>query len=226
MPSCAFCAKEYKHRTLLLRHERICGITYEKRTRDDDESTPSLRDLYEVVLHLVDENKRLQEKVKRLTTQQQRSWNLEEALGTHIPSQSFREWTKSLLATPRHLECVFDHGRVEGLTDMVTEFVESTSLDLPLRAFRQRKDTIYAYDDGKWSKMETSDWNLFLNTLDKLLRIQFYQWQQENTSQLMNPTFQELYITNMRKLNGKANQGEVTKVKRAMYTAITERVVV
>ena len=40
-----------------------------------------MRDLYEVVLHLVDENKRLQEKVGRLTVQQRRTWSLEEALG-------------------------------------------------------------------------------------------------------------------------------------------------
>jgi hypothetical protein len=221
MPACAHCFKEYKQRTLLIRHERICGITQQSRSIREDESVPSNRDLYEVVLHLVDKVRRLEEKVGRLNVQQQRAWNLEEALGGDIPPHSFREWSKLLAATPRHLENIFEHGRTEGLIEMVTEMIGAQQKGTPLRAFRQRKDTVYAYgDDGKWSKLNKDDWDLFLNTLDKMLRVQFHQWQEANVSQMMQPAFQYTYLTNMRKLNGTANQGEAIKVKRAIYELI------
>ena len=156
---------------------------------------------------MVDENKRLKKRVERLAAQQRRAWSLEKAVGADIPRQSFREWCKSLAAAPRHLEHVFKHGRIEGFTYLATELIGEHREELPLRAFKERKDAVYAYgEEGKWSRLENSDWELFLNILDKLLRIQFNGWQDAHALQITNPAFQELYITNMCKLNGKGER--------------------
>lgn len=225
MPECAYCFKAYEKHIHLTRHERICGLVHHKRvTRDDDdEPLPSMRQLYEVLLHLVDENKRLKEKVGRLTVKQQREWSLEEAIGSAVPCQSFREWSKSLAATPEHLEYVFEHGRADGLAKLVGELFGGGVTTKPFRAFRQRKDTVYAFkEDGKWSKLENSEWELFINTLDKMLYVQFEEWQKAHATQLSEPKFQEIYLLNMSKL--RSGRGEVTKVKRTVYATITESV--
>lgn len=219
MSECAFCFKRYKHRTHLVRHERICGLTHHRRTcHDDDEPLPSVRQLYEVALHLLEENKRLKEKVGRLTIKQQREWSLDEALGGAVPRQTFREWRKALTARSEHLECAFEHGRTEGIVRMAKELVATPHRDLPIRAFQQRKDTVYAYgEDGKWSKLDSGDLTLLINTFDKMLRVEFARWQDANSARLGEPAFQEEFLENMRKLNGRSTHGEATKVKRAMY---------
>ena len=223
MPACVYCAKEYKQRTLLTRHERVCGVTHRGRSRDDDEALPSQRDLYEVVLHLLDKVGRLEEKVGRLTTQERRAWSLEEALGGAVPTQSFREWSKSLVATPQHIEHVFERGHAEGLVRMVKELLGAPSPDLPLRAFQQRKDTVYAYGaDGKWEKLETGDWELFLKTLDKTLYVQFIRWQQAAVTQMSEAAFQDTYSANLNRMSGSSGHGEATKVKRAVYQAFVD----
>lgn len=225
MPQCAFCEKEYRNRTYLARHERICAFIHHRRIREDvAEPLPSVRQLYEVVLHLVEENNRLKNKVARLTVKEQREWSLEEALGSAVPPQTFREWSKTLTATRSHLEAVFEHGRVEGISRMVTEMVSAAAANtniLPVRAFPQRKHAVYAYgENGKWSRLDNNDWQLFLNTLDKALRTQFAKWQQEHSEQLFEPTFQELLVANMNKLNTKTRGDEATKLKRVIYDRI------
>ena len=223
MPFCVHCAKEYKHQTCLIRHERICGITHKGRNRSDDEPLPSVRDLYEVVLHLVEDNKRLKEKVDRLVIKQRQEWSLDEALQGNVPSQTFRQWSKCLVASREHLEYIFQHGRVQGLIQMVTALAKAPNNDLPIRAFKQKKDTVYGYNEnGKWEKLSNDDWALFVNTLDKILRVEFTNWQEENTSRLFQPTFQDILVENMQKLNDKRHSNETIKVKQAIYKLISE----
>lgn len=222
MPECVYCGKSYNRNTLLVRHERTCSIVHRTQgERDlDEESLPSGRDQHEVIIYLVQEVRRLNEKVNRLTNQQNRQWNLEEAVGNTVPPQTFSEWSASFAVNREHLDHLFHHGRVEGFVHLVTQMMKTSHAELPLRAFSQKKDIVYAYDDGgKWSKLEAEDWQRFLNRVDQKMRFQFSRWSDEVKQLWSKAEYQEAYVENMKKLN-KSHHGEASKVRRAMFQAL------
>lgn len=225
MLSCETCGKCYKQRARLNRHERICSVTQgERRELNEDEPLPTVRDLYEVVLHLVDENNRLKEKVSALTQRQQRAWTLKEAVGDATPCHSFREWCRSLVATEAQFEYLLMHGRTETYVNMVKDLVKMPAEELPLRSFDQRKDTVYAFgDDRTWRIMEGGDWTFLLDTLQKVLTIQSLEWQERTRPTMSEDKFNQLCVENSNKLTRGSDRGDATKVKRAIYAALLER---
>jgi hypothetical protein len=159
-------------------------------------------------------------------------------------AQPFSEWLTAIAPMTReHLALVFQHGFMDGMCAIIASIATtSTSIACAICAYEEAPDTLFVYeiqdqcqgqdqdqDQPKWRTMTRSEFEKFINRMQKLLMNEFVRWQQENKERWHDPDFAEQYDTNLLKVtgSGKAKSGGcsnrdmlMTRMKPKVITAI------
>jgi hypothetical protein len=158
----------------------------------------------------------------------------------------FSEWLTAIAPMTReHLALVFQHGFMDGMCAIIASIATtSTSTSCAIRAYDEAPDTLFVYeiqgqgqdqdqgqDQPKWRTMTRSEFEKFINRMQKLLMNEFVRWQQEHKERWHDPDFAEKYDTNLLKVtgSGKAKSGGcsnrdmmMTRMKPKVYAAIKQ----
>jgi len=157
----------------------------------------------------------------------------------------FSEWVPSL--GRNHLVLVFQHGFMDGMCAIIASMIAVSSC-APLCAYDEAPGTMFVYEqshqphDGTgapekaftqktlaWRAMTHTEFEQFINRMQKRLMNEFVRWQQEHAAQLHEPDFAEQYDANLLKVtgSGKAKSGGcsnrdmlMTRLKPKVYAAI------
>jgi len=169
----------------------------------------------------------------------------ESSASAQIPP--FSEWLTAIAPMTReHLALVFQHGFMDGMCAIIASIASSASSSCAICAYDEAPDTMFVYDSQdqsqsqgqdqdqdqfKWRPMTRSEFEKFINRMQKLLMNEFVRWQQENKERWHDPDFAEQYDANLLKVmgSGKAKSGGcsnrdmlMTRMKSKVYAAIKQ----
>jgi hypothetical protein len=159
------------------------------------------------------------------------------------PKAPFSVWLPAIPPLTReHLALVFQHGFMDGMCAIIASIVSSSD---PLCAYDEAPGTLFvherpSHEEGApekaatnnacvWRPMTRSEFEKFINRMQKLLMNEFVRWQQENKERWHDPDFAEQYDTNLLKVtgSGKAKSGGcsnrdmlMTRMKSKVHAAI------
>jgi hypothetical protein len=151
----------------------------------------------------------------------------------------FSAWLPAIPPINReHLELVFQHGFMDGVCAIVASSIASDNT-APLRAYDEAPGLLVVYETDpepepesqtiKWRPMTHSEFEQFINRMQKLVMNEFVSWQQEHKERWHDPDFAEQYDANMLKVmgSGKGKSGGcsnrdmlMTRLKPKVYAAI------
>jgi len=225
MHTCS-CGKKYKRLGNFQRHRAFCEMR--RFSANSTEShlldQPSTTDLWLVVQVLLKKVTKLENTVavqKKWICKQKKKLNLMDWLnGNCTPRQDYITWARNVEFTRRDLHLFFDHNFVGGMYRVLEK---NLSLNdghlLPIRAFDQKLNTLFAYSEGQWRQIDQDEFRVVIGTLYNELKRVFHMYRLENASMIDNPVTNETYLNNLRKVMGGPYEYDVSisKISCKLY---------
>jgi hypothetical protein len=229
---CNFCNRQYKNSQPFTRHTNICKfihISSKERniTTEYIEKNPSLEDIYKLVVNLCIENTNLKQRIEKLenTNFINKKKTIEDYLSM-IPKDiiSFSNWVNELVISDENLKVLFSSNLIECLKNVLESSFSIINIDkLPLRAFSQKQNTIYIFDENKWETIETSHFANFISVLSHRIFKKYLEWKKINQEAIdSNENLQELNFQYMQKANGsgKSIEYRCSEIKKWIFLKI------
>jgi len=225
MFSCSYCQRNYQRKIYFDRHVIACQfLSKNKRERDLETEeladTPSVRDLYAIILELAAKCQTLETKMQAMNkwahiTKQK--LNITEWLNTTQPTaMDYNEWVENLTLNQNDLNALFETDYVGGVMAILKK---QPSTDGPVRAFIGKENTFYIFQ-GKWLLCDSDTFTKLMHLFDKQFMREFIVWQTDNKKRMVtDDSFSDLYARNMKKIMGGSYNREqlYTRIKREWY---------
>lgn len=164
---CLNCSKKYKNKNNYDKHLLICNVmskSIKERARENCEldNTPTIRELYSIILHLTNKCEIMEKKIEKLSNvynKEKKKINVLEWLNTNkiyvdgdekeIPV--FQEWINTINIVEEDMNYVSEHTFLDGLKHIIKRLLreadnEDYNMYIPIRAFDQRENLFYIYD--------------------------------------------------------------------------------
>ena len=103
------------------------------------------------------------------------------------------------------LDTIFKSNFINGIDDLLQKNIQrlrENDIDIPLKSFDQKDNTIYVFKDEKWQILSKEDLNELFSLISKELMSLFKLWQDENEYRLYTDDFSVIYINNVKKIMG------------------------
>jgi len=223
--NCQFCGKEYVRKDFYTRHELCCSL---KSMKETDEEEFSQQELSDIVKQLIAKIHVLEEQVqtmKKWTDKERKKCNVVDWLNeSHVPVQSFSSWTNSLVLQHKDLDLVFEHGFIEGLTYVIRNLLPQIGLtelaEVPIRAFDQKHNSLYAYQEGGWRVLDNNGFSGFVDKLQLKLIELLKAWHEQHKKLIDDDNANDVFFTNNIKVMGGKKSRVVThsQIKHNLYT--------
>lgn len=159
---------------------------------------------------LSEKYEKLEQKVGKLqnTIFQLRKKNVDDYVKSLPPCpMKFGEWTQKCIVTDKALQSLFDKDMRECLKTVIYQTIEESS-SVPLKAFTQRPNTIFIYDqikDGSlasWRAITHEELEKFTRILGHRILKKYVEWAKEHSNLIdCNAQQQELSICYLNKAN-------------------------
>ena len=186
--------------------------------------TPSQTAQFQYIIHLTQKLEDMEKKIAKL--QQSVLPLCRKQVGEYletlpVPAKSFQEWSQSISISTDHLERVLKTELKTGVKNILEDIVE----DGPIRAFTQKPNKFYLYDnEGDWRLMTSEEFVKFIGRLEHKCLRKYMEWAMEHQAELTDsPQGEELGMLYMAKLNG-VKQGSVEQrageVKKWLFSKI------
>jgi hypothetical protein len=184
--TCSFCYRHYKMKDNYDKHIRCCEFFHRSRREHPDtayEPVPTIRELYHLVQDLACKNAQLQKKIAQLEKNQttRNRKNIIEYLDDRLPTSSAFEWARSFVIQQRHLDTIFEGTLTDGIKHCIKDHLQTIDGTLPICAFTQKPNVIYAYNtnDCDDASVTETNWHVMTNAeLDKFIFIISYKFLQ------------------------------------------------
>jgi len=202
---CKYCFQKWQKRENMEKHAIMCGFWHKssKIHEDDYDTTPTITELFKVVKEFAYKCDKLQKRVEQLENRQvtRQKKQILDYLQEHPAHISAIELFRTFSISREHLEIVFEDDLSAGIKACIKTHLRGESL--PIRAFTQKTNTLYAYDipaQNDSVEKASSKWHIMTNMeLDKLISIlsfkflqAFMAWKKENCPQVETEYIYEL----------------------------------
>ena len=225
---CTYCQRNYQRKTYFDRHVIACQFlskSKKERVLESEElaDTPSVRELYAIILELAAKCKDLETKMAAINkwahiTKQK--LNITDWLNTTQPSaRDYNDWFKMLVVKPADLAILFETDYAQGVVSFLKPNLKEE--ERPIRAFTAKENTFYIYSSTKkWHLCEQETFTKLMHFLDNQFMREFISWQNGNKNRmLMDDSFTDLYAKNMKKIMGGSYTREqlYSRIKKELY---------
>ena len=230
--TCGFCSKKFTRKTYYDRHILICDLlSKSKKERklemEEDEDTPTVRKLYEIIMEMSIKYKKMEEKMEELSkyvdTKKKRLNIIEWLNATYKSSDPFEMWMNKIKVERKHLESIFSHDYVYGTLHILKDFNNNEHI----RCYDQKDDTLFIFTTTTeevpvpvWSEMSQSQFDKMMDFISKQFLHEFVLWQNENKHRMEDDNYAMTYMTNIKKMNGGNNtttEQLYRKIHREVY---------
>jgi hypothetical protein len=152
---CSICNKKFTRLTALRRHRGICELLNQsnrcqKADLEEIADLPPINELWSIVKTLVQENIKLKkdmEKIKNWVHTKKKKINIINWLNENKkPVLTFQEWKLKINIYDSDLNLIFDNGFITGIAYILERNLKLTE-ELPIRAFQQKSNCLYIYED-------------------------------------------------------------------------------
>jgi len=232
MNNCPHCLRTYQRKVYFDRHVGLCQMlskTKHERLMEVEEQadTPTLRDLYAVVMSLTEKYSQMEKKFTELSKYasiKKQKLNIVDWLNTNFSSQAtdYTEWFKSIRVQKEELYVLFQTDYVGGVMALIKQLLTIEDEKRPVRAFTAKDGVFYIYQETEncWEVADAETFQKLMFSIDKQFMSAFVEWQNENKERMQNDDFLDTYTKNARKIMGGHNTREqlYSRIKRELYT--------
>jgi hypothetical protein len=210
---CLHCQRNYQRKIYFDRHVITCEFlsnSKKERALESEElaDTPSVRELYSIILELAAKCKDLETKMAAMNkwahiTKQK--LNITDWLNTTQPhALDYSEWFKTLNVVSDDLNGLFETDYVGGVVRLLKKQFTTEKEERPVRAFTGKENTFYIYRSGqKWTICDNETFTKLMYLLDKEFMREFIVWQTANKNRMAtDDSFSEVYARNLKKVMG------------------------
>ena len=219
--NCQFCGKKYIRKNFYTRHELCCSL---KNMKESDEEEFSQQELSDIVKQLIIKLHALETQVqtmKKWTDKEKKKCNVTDWLNeSHVPFQSFFAWVSDMSLGQEHLELVFEHDFIEGLTYVIQNMLSQIESEgIPIRAFEQKPNRLYVYQEGRWVVLDDNGFSEFIDKLQLKLIELLKMWHENHKKLIDNDDTNEVFFTNNIKVMGgkKSRVATHSQIKHNLY---------
>jgi len=214
----------------------------ERRLETEESSDlPSLRNMYDVVMELVNKMSHMEDKIKELTTllgQKEKKVNMVDWLNTqHVLNKyevvPFEKLIGLIKVERKHLEFLFKNDYTSAIMMVLKECISGENSTI--RSFVQKPNMLFVYanDSSKANEANASSvqWMIMpdnliqqlIHIVEKLLLCDFVKWQKENSDKMEQDDFAVKYATNVKKIiGGNLTRDQLcSRVKSEIYKITT-----
>jgi hypothetical protein len=145
---------------------------------------------------------------------------------------NFIEWSKNIHVEQSHLEIVFQDDLTEGMKECIKSAYSKSKINIPIRAFTQKQNTLYFYNNSdetpdiySWKIMTNDDIDKFISILSYKFLQEYMKFQRSIMDQIENDeTTKENHIIYMIKINGGkcSDDRRRNEIKKIMYLKFQE----
>jgi len=205
-------------------------LTKTKRERkleiQEQEDTPSVRDMYTALLELTEKYSQLEKKfvdLSKYATIKKQKINLIDWLNTTYNSRAtdYQTWFSAIQVQCEDLDVLFKADYVGGVVTILQKLLPLEDETRPLRAFAGKENVFYVYrqTENRWENIESETFTKLMHLFDKQFMVAFVQWQNENKYRMHLDDFSEIYAKNVKKIMGGNNTREqlYSRIKRELY---------
>lgn len=231
MSDCPHCLRHYERKVYLDRHVGMCQmLTKTKRERkleiQEQDDTPSVRDLYTAVLELTEKYSQLEKKftdLSKYATIKKQKINIIDWLNTTYNSRAtdYQTWFNAIQVQYEDLDILFKADYVGGVVAILQKLLPLEDETRPLRAFAGKENVFYVYrqHENRWETIESETFTKLMHLFDKQFMVAFVQWQNENKHRMHLDDFSEIYAKNVKKIMGGNYTREqlYSRIKRELY---------
>ena len=227
MQYCPHCLRKYQRKIYLDRHVAVCQIIgMNKKTRkleiEEHADTPTVRELYVVVMELVAKNKQLEQKIQDIS-----KWgkgkveklNIIEWLNANYnQSGDYHLLLNQIQVKREHLEFLFTTDYVGGVVNVLKQLLPLDDEMRSIRAYNRKENIFYIFNQAEkqWNIIDVDSYLKLMYLLDKLFMTEFVKWQKENKEKLHLDNFSPFYTQNSKKIMTIREQA-YSRIKRELY---------
>ena len=227
---CMHCQRNYQRKLFFDRHVIACQFLSKSKKervleREELSDTPSVRELYSIILELGAKCKDLETKLTTINkwahiTKQK--LNITDWLNTTYPlAKDYDNWFNTLHVTQKELAVLFETDYVEGVVSILKQHWKEEESAYPIKAFTVKENTFYIYTPAaKWRLCEPETFTKLMHLLDNQFMREFIAWQNANKQRMATEdSFSEVYAKNMKKIMGGSSTREqlYTRIKKEWY---------
>jgi hypothetical protein len=191
------------------------------------EKNPSIEDMYKLLVNLCIDNNNLKKRIEKLESNNfiQKKYTIENHLSTITKDIiSYTEWVNTLIVSDENLEILFTSNLVECIKSILdTSFLQIHIEKIPLRAFTQKQNTIYIFENECWLPIQSSDFSNLISILSHRVLKKYLEWKNKNKENIeTNEKLQEMNIQYMQKANGfgKSTEQRCSDIRKWIFTKI------
>jgi len=243
MFTCISCQRSYQRKTYFDRHVIACEfLSKSKREKtiesEELEDTPSVRELYAIILELATKCNQLEGKlnaVSKWTNITKQKLNIVNWLNTNHNNdeiEDYATWFGNVKITETHLNHLFETDYVGGIVAALKEYLpikkQNDNIDTrPLRAFTSKDNVFYLYNksDKQWKMVDLECFNKLMYLFDNIFMGEFVKWQNTNKHRIsIEDNFQDIYSRNLKNIMGGKNTREqlYSRIKKELYLYIRD----
>ena len=233
---CIYCGKGYKKKTNFEKHIIICElINRSKRSiiMEDEESIPSHKKMYFMLLELGNKFNKLEEKMEakieemnKFIVKKKKKINVIEWLNSNLmPNINFNNLIEKILVTQDDIDYIFNNSFIDTLNNIFKRniYIKDESNYYPIVAFIQKSNMFYIYEnnDNKWMELSKENIIKFLNKVHMKFVRAFSEYKKQNSDKLRDDESFSILCdkTSIKIMNVDFRQENVLgKVKTNMYS--------
>ncbi len=232
---CPACQRKYKRQNYYDRHVLLCKLldqvkkTKKERDQQDEEraDTPTLRDLYIVVMELATKYTHLEEKMnemaKWVNTKKQKLKITDWLNSNYKEAVTYTDWLATITFTRANLEFIFNADYITGMGLTLQHLYNAMTTTPFMHAFTAKENGLYIYNPvEQWHVMSEKEFLQLMHLLDKKSMTEFVKWQTENKAKMHLDDFTIKYALNVKKIMGNNIPREqlYARVRRELFKYI------
>jgi hypothetical protein len=214
--TCSSCRRGYKSKIYYNRHVAVCelmckSIKERQQENEENDDTPTIRVLYDVILELTNKMEKMEKKIQELSKiadLKKKKINMVDWLNenkTEGKQFELEEFILTIKINRLHLENLFKTEYTSGILKVLQDFLplaQDTSINNPIKAFDNKVNIFYTFSDNKWMILTDEKFQKIINIIVKQLLNEFVLWQTENASKMEQDDFAIKYSANVKKMMG------------------------
>jgi hypothetical protein len=194
--NCPSCFKSFKRAGCYEKHIFQCQ-------RRNEEKIPNNKELWDMITHLTEKYNTVQSEMEYLKNKmgiQNKKIDVLEWLNKQEnPNTTWKEIIENFEMKICDLDLIFQKGLIEGVVDIMIQYLQSFNSNDVIRCYEQKKNVFYVFN-GSWEILNKGDFENSYKTIYQKILSSFEEYKNVNENKMNNDEFQIEFNNNFVKI--------------------------
>ena len=194
--NCPSCFKSFKRAGCYEKHIFQCQ-------RRNEEKIPNNKELWDMITHLTEKYNTVQSEMEYLKNKmgiQNKKIDVLEWLNKQEkPNNTWKEIIENFEMKICDLDLIFQKGLIEGVVDIMIQYLQSFNSNDVIRCYEQKKNVFYVFN-GSWEILNKGDFENSYKTIYQKILSSFEEYKNVNENKMNNDEFQIEFNNNFVKI--------------------------